>query len=151
MRSVEKPRLDAAARWCADPAHHDDAARILSQPTYLGVHAERIARGLNGRLLAGPNEPVTVDGFFVPHAGAANLPARRHALWYYAQMVRWGQAVPSAEAATAAAATYRPELYRAALPDVPAADGEADRFFDGVPFDPRDLDGYIAAQAKINS
>ena len=49
------------------------------------------------------------------HDQAANFPWQSHALWFYSQMVRWGQTEYSAERADIARRVYRPDLYRAAL------------------------------------
>ena len=108
----------------------------------------------------------------MPHAGAANFPWKSHGLWYYSQMVRWGEVGFSAANAAIAAATFRPDLYRAALASlgvaVPAQDLRVDgdqadkhavpaiggtielgpnRFFDGQIFDPDAVEAYIQSQA----
>ena len=87
-------------------------------------------------------------------------------------MVRWGEVGFSAANAAKAAATFRPDLYRAALAPlgvaVPAQDlridgAQADkhatpaiggtlelgpnRFFDGQIFDPSAVESYIRSQA----
>ena len=91
----------------------------------------------------------------MPHARSATFPWTTHALWYYSQMVRWGDVPHSADNARRAANSYRPDLYRAAIAPFGAALPTADSkvlehgvFFDGVPFDPDQLDGYIASQSR---
>jgi NitT/TauT family transport system ATP-binding protein len=84
-------------------------------------------------------------------------------------MVRWGQTEYSAERADASRRVYRPDLYRTALKptgaDLPNASSKVegaltrptpvasrmgrivlgpDGFFDGLPFDPDDVPGYLA-------
>ena len=86
-------------------------------------------------------------------------------------MVRWRQIGHSAENAATARETYRPDLYRAALKPLgvalPGANAKVegalnvatpvgsagaslvlgpDGFFDGMLFDPDEIDSYIAAQ-----
>jgi NitT/TauT family transport system ATP-binding protein len=88
-------------------------------------------------------------------------------------MVRWGQVSHTAEHATAARETYRPDLYRAALKPLgialPVANAKVegalksatpvgsagasltlgpDGFFDGSLFDPDHLGAYIARQKR---
>jgi NitT/TauT family transport system ATP-binding protein len=158
--------LHDAALWCADPGNRERLAGILAQPRYLGLSPDILHRGLDGRVLAGGAQ----DDFLLFEQRAANFPWQSHALWFYAQMVRWGQVAHSAQAARTAFETYRPDLYRAALRDhgvalpgasakvegalretlyVPAAGGRIalgpDGFFDGVIFDPDRVDGYIAS------
>ena len=62
-------------------------------------------------------------------------------------MTRWGDVPPAPENARRAAATYRPDLYRAAIAPFGAALPTTDRkvlgpeiFFDGSVFDPDTLD-----------
>jgi NitT/TauT family transport system ATP-binding protein len=94
-------------------------------------------------------------------------------LWFYSQMVRWGQVAHTQEHAGIARETYRPDLYRAALKPLgialPAANAKVegalqaptpvgsagasltlgpDGFFDGALFDPDELDAYIASQRR---
>ena len=109
-----------------------------------------------------------IEDFIVFHRRSANFPWQSHALWFYSQMVRWGQTEYSSERARTAAAVYRPDIYRTALADVgvdfplanikiegalaaespvPSRQGETtigpDPFFDGLRFDPGDLEGYL--------
>lgn len=164
--------LYRAAEWCGDASHLEEAAAILSRPHYLGLPAGTIRRGLTGELLLAEGETRSVADFFIPHAGAATFPWQSHALWFYSQMVRWGHVAHSDGNARSAAASYRPDLYRAAIAalgePVPSADAKvegarghatpvgatlgtlvlgADAFFDGRIFDPERLDEYISPQA----
>jgi NitT/TauT family transport system ATP-binding protein len=107
----------------------------------------------------------------VPFAKAATFPWKSHALWFYSQMVRWGQVAHTPANVATARDTYRPDIYRAALKPLgialPAANAKVegalsgptpvgsagasltlgpDGFFDGALFDPDQLDRYIAVQ-----
>lgn len=162
-----------AAVFCGASENHEEVARIMSAPHYLGVEPERILPGLTGRFAVGGGAMVEVPDAFVPYARAANFPWTSHALWFYSQMVRWGEVSHSPARAEAAALTFRPDIYRAALAPlkvpVPLADSRVegllaaapaevaatqgtvsigpDGFFDGMIFDPTQIDAYIAAQA----
>ncbi|HWA18321.1 MAG TPA: CmpA/NrtA family ABC transporter substrate-binding protein [Devosia sp.] len=142
--------LYAASVWCADPANHAETAAILSGPAYLNMSSELILRGLSGRLEIARGEPVRVEDFYTPHAHSATFPWITHALWYYSQMVRWGDVTHSTRNAELAAGSYRPDLYRAAIAPFGASLPTGDRkaldasvFFDGRPFDPDALDAYV--------
>jgi two-component system, oxyanion-binding sensor len=81
---------------------------------------------------------------------SATVPRVGHALWFYSQMVRWGQVEAADAHAAAARATYRPDLYEAALraegvgADEPEhADPHA--FFDGIEFRADSVAAYLAA------
>lgn len=160
-----------AGVWCADPANQEEAARIMSGPAYLDADQSIVGRALTGMLDVGGGLVRQVPDYFVPHASAANFPWKSHALWYYSQMVRWGEVSASPANAQMAAASFRSDLYRAALaplgvavPDedyktdgthpsphpITARGGSLtmgpDLFFDGQVYDPAALETYIASQ-----
>ncbi|CAN7441934.1 CmpA/NrtA family ABC transporter substrate-binding protein [Devosia sp. LjRoot3] len=162
-----------AARWCEDPANHATLSAMLAREDRLGIDADLILRTLSGRLQFEAGVEKSMPDFFVPYSRAANFPWVSHALWFYSQMVRWGQVAHTQENAQKAASSYRPDLYRAALSGmgmpVPGASSKIegalteptqvgalggwltlgpDGFFDGTDFDPDKLDAYIAAQAQ---
>lgn len=159
--------LYRAAEWCGRPAHHADLARLLAGPGYVDCPEEWLMPALSGEIRDG-GTVVRVPDFFVPHAQAATFPWKSHALWFYAQMVRWGQVGASAGHEQIARDTYRPDLYRAALKPLgvalpganakiegaltrPTPVGSAgasltlgpDGFFDGRIFDPDRIDAYL--------
>ena len=69
------------------------------------------------------------------------------AAWLYAQMVRWGQALMSAELLAEAKATFRPDLYDDILgPSAPMPAGEPTDgvgAFTGPAFDPDDIGAHL--------
>ena len=161
--------LYKAAEWAGRAANHPELSRILSAPAYLGAPAEIIARALSGALvrIAGATAPPIPD-FLVFHDHAANFPWQSHSLWFYSQMVRWGQVAYSPALAQKAREVYRPDLYRAALAetgiDLPRASAKVegalktatpvasrngamtlgpDGFFDGRLFDPDEIEAYL--------
>jgi two-component system, oxyanion-binding sensor len=165
--------LYAAAQWCEDPTHHDELARLLSEPRFVGVPAAVLLRGLSNRLQLHVNDSAReVPDFYVPARQAATFPWISHALWSYTQMVRWEQTRFSAADFAAARGTYRPDLYRSALAsmgvNLPTADlkkegsyptcgrmpgtrGDLsygpDGFFDGRAFAPGEISEHVAAGA----
>jgi len=161
--------LYRAAEWTNDRANLDEVADILSQSNYLGVAASIVRRGLSGELDLGERTQ-RVDDFFMPFGRAATFPWQSHALWFYSQMVRWGQVAHTPEHARMASTSYRPDLYRNALGPtgaaIPSASSKVegallsetpvgatrgrlslgpDGFFDGRIFDPARLEEYLAA------
>lgn len=165
--------LTAAAAWADDPAHHDELAELLADPAHVGAPAAVIAGALSGRLPLVPGgAAVRIPDFLVFSRSAATFPWASHALWFYSQMVRWGQTPLSAEGIAIARRTYRPDLYRAALKGtalaLPSAsmkvEGALDRptpvasstgtlvlgpdgFFDGRRFDPDQFEAYLGGFA----
>ncbi len=160
----------AAAAWAGRPENRDALAELLARPKYLDAPAPILLRALTGRIVRMPGAAAEdIPGFLEFHAQAANFPWRSHALWFAAQMARWGQIAYSPETFARAAAVYRPDLYRAALApigaDVPRADAKVegaltratpvasrlgtmtlgpDGFFDGRRFDPDAVEAYLA-------
>ena len=127
---------------------------------------------LTGRLVV-DGVDLSVADFFLPFDKGANFPWKSHALWFYTQMVRWGQVAHTPRNEAAARDTYRPDLYRAALKPLgvalpganakvegalagPTPVGSAgaslvlgpDGFFDGGVFDPDRVDAYVEAQGR---
>jgi ABC-type nitrate/sulfonate/bicarbonate transport system substrate-binding protein len=150
-----------AAQWADVPENRGELAAVLSRPGYVGVPEEVVRMSLmGGPPLARGAPPGGGLDYLVFHRYAASFPWRSHAMWFLSQMIRWGQAPRGADFA-AAAAVYRPDLYRGAAADLgeafPTADlktegrhvvpwvlGEAtasipmgpDAFLDGGIFDP---------------
>jgi NitT/TauT family transport system ATP-binding protein len=95
-------------------------------------------------LALGGNRSAADPDFLYFHRNGASRPSAADGLWIYAQMARWGQLARSAAAQAAAARVFRPDLLEryvgtsntAALPAIAA--------FDGIEFDGRDVDGYLA-------
>lgn len=164
--------LHRAGEWCAMPENREDLAGILAGETYLNQPAGLLLRALEGRIETGGGVTEVAD-FFVPAGKAATFPWQSHALWFYSQMVRWGQVPHGADNAEKARTSYRPDIYRRALAplgvampsasmkvegalSVPTPVGATagklvlgpDGFFDGAVFDPATLDAYIGAQAE---
>jgi ABC-type nitrate/sulfonate/bicarbonate transport system substrate-binding protein len=139
--------LYQASQWCEQPENHAELATLLAQPRYVGAPAHLLRGALEGNLALTTNSaPVTLENFYRPGRHDATFPWVSHALWFYAQMVRWKQIEFSPEHLAAVRTTYRPDLYRAALAsinaDIPAQDAKIERFFDGTVFDP---EGFASA------
>lgn len=161
--------LHRAARWCQAPANRAELAAIMEKPGHLGLPVEMQMPILTGRLDLG-GQIVDVPDFYLPFDKAANFPWKSHALWFYSQMVRWGDVEHSRANAEIALGSYRPDLYREALKPLgvalPGANSKVegaltkatpvgsagaslvlgpDGFFDGKVFDPEALDDYLAS------
>ncbi|WP_201404349.1 CmpA/NrtA family ABC transporter substrate-binding protein [Kaistia sp. 32K] len=163
--------LYGAAEWCGNPGNRADLAALMAEPDYVDRPAEWLLPALTGDIPTGSGNSVLVPDFLVPHAKGATFPWKSHALWFYSQMVRWGQIPASDQNAAIARETYRPDLYRSALKllgvALPGANAKVegalteatpvgsagaslvlgpDGFFDGGVFDPGSLEAYIAGQ-----
>lgn len=163
--------LHHSARWCQDPANRDELAALMARPAFLGQPETIQMPALTGNLQLGGGAERHVEDFFLPFDKAANFPWKSHALWFYTQMVRWGQLPHTPQNLAIARDCYRPDLYRAALKPLgvalPGANAKVegalkvatpvgsagaslvlgpDGFFDGRIFDPDEIDAYIAGQ-----
>ena len=162
--------LYQASRWAGQAGHREELAQILSSAAYINRPVEGLLPSLTGRLPTGSGAMKQVDDFFVPHAKAATFPWKSHAMWFYSQMVRWGQVKHDPDNVRRAFETYRPDVYRQALRSLDVAMPSAsakiegallsetpvgssgsltlgpDGFFDGGLFDPDAIDAYIDSQ-----
>ena len=163
--------LYKSAEWAGRTENHAELCAILAGPAYLNTPPEIITRSLSGNLIRKPDtSPQAMPDFLVFHDHAANFPWQSHALWFYSQMVRWGQIGFSTELVARIRNVYRPGLFRSALAgtgiDLPRASAKVegalkaatpvasrngtmvlgpDGFFDGRLFDPDEIEAYIAS------
>ena len=114
LRALIRALIEACL-WRDDPANRPEAARILSNPRYLHMPAEVMARTLER------------PDFHRFQRDFANFPWRSHADWFLGQMVRWNQAPADIDIKAVADRVYRTDLYRAAARDMGVACPEADR------------------------
>ncbi|MCB2077737.1 MAG: ABC transporter substrate-binding protein [Novosphingobium sp.] len=152
-----------------DPENYAANAAILARPEYLDGDAALIRHAISDQLLlARGGETVHYDDFMFQYREAANFPWVSQAQWLYTQMVRWDGLEFSADDAKKAAGVFRPDIYRSALAGtgdlLPGASSKVEgslsgpvavgmqqgsmtmtnnRFFDGITFDPDDLEGYL--------
>ncbi|MBB5048802.1 NitT/TauT family transport system ATP-binding protein [Rhodopseudomonas rhenobacensis] len=139
-----------AADYIEDLGNRDEVAALLTAPGRIEVTPELILRTLDGRMRVAPDGTVRPsDRYLLVGRDGAARPDPVQAAWFYAQMVRWGQAPLSNDLLAAAKAVFRPDLYDAALgPTAPPPVSEpADGIgaFTGPAFDPDDIAGYLAA------
>ncbi len=178
--AVIKALIEAAV-WLDGPENRAEAARLVGSPAYVNVPLDIVERPLLGRYAYVPDgvEAILPD-FNVFHRYAATFPWRSHAVWLQTQMIRWGQIDRSIDMHAIADAVYRPDVYRVACDDLglayPTIDTKwegihdaswtladattpiemgADRFFDGLSFDPACPLDYVdrfpvAHAAKVN-
>jgi len=142
--------LHRASLWSEHTENYAELARMLSEPRYVGASAELLHRTLANRLALLPGaQPSFLPDFQVSARHSATFPWVSHALWFYAQMVRWRQIEFSTDHISTVRATYRPDLYRTALASldagIPSSDTKVERFFDDRTFDPADLRAYLAS------
>ena len=70
-----------ACEFCAATENHERIAATLARPEFVGVPAELLRRGLDGRLDFGRADIHAVADFCVFHGGSANEPAGDKAAW----------------------------------------------------------------------
>lgn len=147
-----------AAQWCGAVGNRAQLAELLARPDRLDVPAADLLPALHGQLGMADGVEHAVPDMLVFAANQANMPWKDHALWYLAQMQRWGQANPGPAEVARVIASFRPDLYREAakalgasapLADMQPVSGPGDIagtggslhhapsvFFDGSRFDP---------------
>jgi ABC-type nitrate/sulfonate/bicarbonate transport system substrate-binding protein len=136
--------FDRSARWCADPGNATALASLLSLPAYLSQSVEVILPALTGSMQIGGAQR-NVPGFLSFGAPQSTLPEPAHAAWFYAQMVRWGQASLTGQNIERAMKCYRPEIYAETIGAQYRQRNEIGGFFDGRIFDPKQIESYLAS------
>jgi len=142
--------LNRAADVVEDVNQRNDVCALLAMPNRLGVPADVIRRTLDGRLIVSPQGAQRAnDHYLIVGRDGAARPDPTHAAWFYAQMVRWGQAPLSPDLLASAKAVLRPDMYDALVgaPRAPASELPPDRIgaFTGPAFDANDLKNYLSA------
>jgi NitT/TauT family transport system ATP-binding protein len=130
-------------------ANREETAHILAKPDRVGVEPDIIRRTLEGRLKISPDGTTRQSGrYLLVDREDSARPDPVQAAWLYAQMARWGQTSLSKDALRTAMATFRPDLYDAALGkgarSAPPPPGGFSAFA-GPVFDPEDIPGYLAS------
>lgn len=120
MRQMDDGSLEArvvaavleGARYCSNRANHDEIASTLARPEYLDLDANLLAASFGMPAQGGP--------VLAPETAA--IPFRTHALWFLAQMQRWG-------AGEIDAAAIADKVYRRAPALGDVADGRGEEVF----------------------
>ncbi|TGG95413.1 nitrate ABC transporter substrate-binding protein [Natronospirillum operosum] len=157
--------LIRAAYWLDENnnANREEAARILSEPHYVGADYEVIANSMTGTFEFEPGDVRDVPDFNVFFREHATYPIYSDAIWFLTQMRRWGQIEehkPDDWYMEMARSIYRPDLYEQAardliaegimsaddFPDFDNEDGfkpATSAFIDGMTFDARFPNDYL--------
>ncbi|WP_292255183.1 CmpA/NrtA family ABC transporter substrate-binding protein [Marinospirillum sp.] len=145
-------------------ANRKEAARIISQPYYVGADYEVIANSMTGIFEFEKGDVRPAPDFNVFFRYHATYPYYSDAVWYLTQMRRWGQIPdykPDQWYSDMARKVFRPDVYRQAaesliadglmkaedFPDFANESGfrpvDATRFIDDKPFDARQPNAYL--------
>lgn len=140
--------LSRAAIWCADAGNAVELSRLLATSKYLNCRPEDCLPALTGEFPTfEQDEIMSASDFFKFVSGVDALPRTEHGLWFYSQMVRWGQTTYSPVDARSVEAVFDAGAGREALEiGMPASVQQQVplSFFDGRVFDPGKLEEYIA-------
>lgn len=125
--------LIRAGAWSDEPANRQELASILSHPRYVDAPEAVVAQSLVGSPPYALGEPGADSHDYINyHRYAASFPWRSHAVWFLTQMMRWGQIPADTDVVAAAAAAYRPDLYRIAAQQIGAAAPIVDEKVEGL-------------------
>lgn len=138
-----------------------EAVQILSRPQYVGADADVLAASMTGKFTFAPGDTRAAPNFNIFFNQHAGYPFYSDAVWFLTQMRRWGQ-IPADQPDKwyhdTAKAVYRPDLYLAAANElaeqgvipkdaIPRTDGykpEQSGFIDGISFDGKQPNAYLA-------
>lgn len=142
-------------------ANRAEAVEILSRPNYVGADKAVLAASMTGKFTFAAGDTRDAPGFNIFFDKFAGYPFYSDAIWYLTQMRRWGQIAedhPDQWYFDTAKAVYRPDLYlaaanalvekgsipAAAVPDTDGFRGEQGGFIDGVTYDGKQPNAYLA-------
>jgi nitrate/nitrite transport system substrate-binding protein len=160
--AVVKALIRAALWLDADGgANRKEAARIISQPQYVGADYEVIANSMTGTFEYEKGDTRSLPDFNVFFRYFATYPYYSDAVWYLTQMRRWGQIAepqPDQWYHDTAKRVYRPDVYLEAARRL-VAEGKVQRadipfdtdgfrpptsdFIDGIEYDGRQPNAYL--------
>jgi ABC-type nitrate/sulfonate/bicarbonate transport system substrate-binding protein len=106
--------LHSASRWAADAGNHQDLARLLSQPRYVGAPVRLLQAALGGFIRASLGHDVLQRPEFLCLGNEAIVPRAQDARMLLEKMERAGQVVPGDAARHRAALSFRGDLFTAA-------------------------------------
>lgn len=138
-----------------------EAVKILAQPNYVGADEKVIAASMTGKFTFAPGDTRDAPGFNIFFDKFAGYPYYSDAIWYLTQMRRWGQIAqdhPDQWYFDTAKSIYRPDIYTAAaksladegvipaaaLPETDGFKPEQSGFIDGIAYDGRKPNAYLA-------
>jgi nitrate/nitrite transport system substrate-binding protein len=154
--------LIRAGRWLdASPENRREAVNILARSEYVGADEAVIANSMTGTFEFAKGDTRSMPDFNVFYRHHATYPYYSDAVWFLTQMRRWGQIPepkPDAWYGEIAKKVYRPDVYREAAKrlvaegrieaaEIPDTDGYKPPdtgFIDGVVYDGREPNAYLA-------
>ena len=119
--------LFRAGHWLdASPENRIEAAKILSQPNYVGAPFEVISNSMTGTFEFEKGDKRDMPDFNVFFRYNASYPYYSDCVWFLTQMIRWGQITeqqPDSYFDEMAKKIYRPDVYMRAVEEL-IDDGE---------------------------
>ena len=119
--------LIRAGHWLdASPENRVEAAKILSQPNYVGAPFEVISNSMTGTFEFETGDKREMPDFNVFFRYNASFPYYSDCVWFLTQMIRWGQITEQKEDVwfdDMAKKIYRPDVYMRAVEEL-IDDGE---------------------------
>ncbi|MCG8601951.1 MAG: ABC transporter substrate-binding protein [Verrucomicrobiales bacterium] len=119
--------LIRAGHWLdAAPENRVEAAKILSQPNYVGAPFEVISNSMTGTFEFEKGDKREMPDFNVFFRHNASYPYYSDCVWFLTQMIRWGQIPeqkPDSYFREMAEKIYRPDVYLEAVKEL-IDDGE---------------------------
>jgi ABC-type nitrate/sulfonate/bicarbonate transport system substrate-binding protein len=106
--------LQGASRWVSDAANHQDLARLLGQPRYVGAPARLLQAALGGSIRASLGHDALLRPEFLRLGGPASVPREEDARLLLGKMEHCGQVVPDEAARARAVRSFRGDLFAAA-------------------------------------
>jgi nitrate/nitrite transport system substrate-binding protein len=146
LKAVQEAQI-----WCDDPANKVEMSDIVSHRAWFNVPAPDIVDRAKGNFNYGDGrqdlDSPHVMKFWTENA---SYPFKSHDLWFLTENIRWGYLPPDIDLQALVDQVNREDLWREAAAAIGHEDtipGSTSRgvetFFDGITFDPNDIDAYL--------
>ncbi|PJZ68426.1 bicarbonate-binding protein [Leptospira perolatii] len=138
--------------WADKDENAAEMAKILSQKNWINVPEADILPRLKGEFVYGDGRVLTGKLPKMKYwKSNASFPFKSHDKWFLAETRRWGFLPNGINYDKVISEVNRADIWKAAAAEIgqksaiPASDSRGvETFFDGVKFDPKDPEGYLA-------
>lgn len=138
--------LVRSAEWCGNKENAPQLAALLASAEFLDCPANLCLPALTDQMRL-TKAGSALDIPFMTFSGPlAHCPRLEHGLWFYSQMVRWGQADFNAADLDIVRDTFSSAIYGRACgmgEQSALRQSQPARFFDQTPFDPDAIEAYV--------
>ncbi len=149
-KAIVKAIMEAQI-WCDKPENKEEMSRILAQKNWINCNIEDLLPRNKGITDYGDGRPKKTGEFMKYWMDHASFPYKSHDKWFLAETRRWGFLPNGVDYDKVVNAVNRSDIWKECAKEIgqsamiPESDSRGiETFFDGVTFDPKDPEAYLA-------